>query len=136
MSAPPKSGGEPITDKRQLVQYLAAGSKPRPAWRIGTEHEKFTFRQSDLRRLPYDGRDGIRAVLEAMTRFGWEPVIEAGNPVALTRKDGCNITLEPGGQFELSGRPLTTIHETCNEVHEHLDQVKEVGAELGIGMIG
>ena len=136
MSAPPKSGGEPITDKRQLVQYLEDGNKPRDRWRIGTEHEKFAFRLTDLRRLPYDGPDGIRALLEGMTRFGWEPVIENGNPIALIRPDGCNITLEPGGQVELSGRPLTTLHDTCNEVHEHLDQVKEVGQELGIGMIG
>ena len=136
MSAPPKPGGEPITGKRQLVQYLEAGNKPRDRWRIGTEHEKFAFRLSDLRRLPYDGPDGIRALLEGMTRFGWQPVIENGNPIALIRADGGSITLEPGGQVELSGRPVTTIHDTCNEVHEHLDQVKEVGQELGIGMIG
>jgi glutamate--cysteine ligase len=136
MSAPPKPGGEPITDKRQLVQYLASGSKPKDRWRIGTEHEKFAFRLSDRRRLPYDGPDGIRAVLEGLTRFGWQPVLENDRPIALVRPDGGSITLEPGGQFELSGRPLISIHDTCNEVHEHLDQVKEVGNELGIGMIG
>ena len=78
MSAPPTSSGEKITDKRQLVDYLAAGSKPPEAWRIGTEHEKFVFRRRDLRRAPYDGPDGIRALLEGLTRFGWVPVLEAG----------------------------------------------------------
>ena len=135
MSAPPTSRGEPITDKRQLVEYLAAGSKPRAQWRIGTEHEKFAFNLQDLRTLPYDGPAGIRAVLEGMTRFGWTPVLENANPIALI-KGRCNITLEPGGQFELSGAPVETLHETCNEVNTHLDQVKQVGADLGIGMLG
>jgi glutamate--cysteine ligase len=135
MSAPPKSRGEPITDKRQLVEYLADGCKPRADWRIGTEHEKFAFSLKDLRTLPYDGAAGIRAVLEGMTRFGWTPVLENGNPIALG-KDACSITLEPGGQFELSGSPLETLHDTCSEVNAHLDQVKQVGAELGIGMLG
>ncbi len=135
MSAPPKSRGEPLTDKRQLVDYLAAGSKPRENWRIGTEHEKFAFNLKDLRTLPYDGPAGIRAMLEGMTRFGWTPVLENGNPIALG-KDACSITLEPGGQFELSGAPLEDLNQTCAEVNEHLDQVKQVGAELGTGMLG
>jgi glutamate--cysteine ligase len=135
MSAPPTSSGEPITSKRQLVEYLAAGNKPPSAWRIGTEHEKFVFRLSDLRRVPYEGRDGIRTLLEGMTRFGWTPVLENGNPIALSQGK-CSISLEPGGQFELSGAPLETIHQTCAEVHTHLKQVREVAAELGIGMIG
>jgi glutamate--cysteine ligase len=136
MSAPPKAGGAPITDRRQLVAWFESGCKPREQWRIGTEHEKFAFRLNDHHRIPYEGPSGVRALLTGMTRFGWQPVEENGNPIALTREDGCNITLEPGGQFELSGRPLNTIHQTCQEVHEHLDQVKEVGQELGIGMIG
>jgi glutamate--cysteine ligase len=135
MSAPPISSGEPITDRRQLVGYLESGCKPREKWRIGTEHEKFVFRRSDLRRVPYDGRDGIRALLEGMTRFGWEPVPENGNPIALTQ-GLASISLEPGGQFELSGAPLDTIHETCKEVHRHLRQVREVTEELGQGMLG
>ncbi|HUL05621.1 MAG TPA: glutamate--cysteine ligase [Candidatus Acidoferrum sp.] len=135
MSAPPKSRGEPITDKRQLVDYLAAGSKPRAKWRIGTEHEKFAFNRKDFRTLPYDGPAGIRAVLEGMMRFGWVPVLENGNPIALS-KGACNITLEPGGQFELSGAPVETLHQTCSEVNDHLDQVKQVDAELGTGMLG
>jgi len=136
MSAPPKSPGVPITDKRQLVAYHEAGNKPPAAWRMGTEHEKFVFRKSDLRRVPYEGPDGIGALLQGMTRFGWKPVIEAGNVIALENDARCSITLEPGGQFELSGAPLETIHQTCDEVHEHLRQVKEVCDELGLGMIG
>ena len=135
MAAPPASGGEPITDRRQLVEWFAAGCKPPERWRIGTEHEKFAFRRSDLRRLPYGGPDGIQAVLQGLTRFGWEPIEEHGNVIALA-KDGASITLEPGGQFELSGAPLETLHQTCDEVHTHLAQVKEVGDELGIGMMG
>ncbi len=135
MSAPPKSRGEPIADKRQLIDYLAAGGKPRAQWRIGTEHEKFAFGLADHRRLPYHGKAGIRAMLEGMTRFGWQPVLENDQPIALSM-DRCNITLEPGGQFELSGAPLEDLHQTCSEVNEHLDQVKQVGAELGTGMLG
>jgi glutamate--cysteine ligase len=135
MSAPPSQKGAPIEDRRQLVEYVASGSKPASEWRIGTEHEKFAYRKSDLRPLPYDGPDGIRAMLLGMTRFGWQPVEEGGHVIALT-KDRCNITLEPGGQFELSGAPLISLHDTCNEVNEHLDQVKAVGRELGVAMMG
>ncbi|MEQ8370795.1 MAG: glutamate--cysteine ligase [Alphaproteobacteria bacterium] len=135
MAAPPSGPGEPITSKAQMIEYFAAGAKPKAEWRIGTEHEKFGFTWSDLRPMPYDGQSGIRALLEGLTRFGWEPIIENGRPIGLTRK-GCSITLEPGGQFELSGAPLETLHETCDEVHTHLHQVKVVGEELGIGMLG
>ncbi len=136
MSAPPKSSGAPITDRRQLVEYLDKGCKPREQWRIGTEHEKFAFRSDDLRRLPYEGESAsIRALLEGLRRFGWEPVNENGRPIALARGD-CNVTLEPGGQVELSGAPLATIHQTCDEVHQHLTEVTEVAAPLGVGLLG
>jgi glutamate--cysteine ligase len=136
MSAPPKSPGVPITDRRQLVEYHANGSKPPAAWRVGTEHEKFVFRRKDRRRAPYEGPDGIGALLNGMLRFGWEPVYEGNNVIALENDARCSITLEPGGQFELSGAPLETIHQTCDEVHEHLRQVREVCDELGLGMLG
>src|ERR1700704_4673329 len=136
MSGPSSVQGPPIINKRQLVEYHASGNKPPVAWRVGTEHEKFVFRRSDLKRVPYDGPDGIRALLEGMTRFGWKPVIEKGNIIALSNDSQCSITLEPGGQFELSGAPLETLHQTCGEVHEHLRQVREVCNELGLGMIG
>jgi glutamate--cysteine ligase len=135
MAGTPSARGAPITDKRQLVEWFAAGDKPPAQWRIGTEHEKFAFSLEDFRRLPYDGPRGIRALLEGLTRFGWEPVLEHGNPIALTKGD-CNISLEPGGQFELSGAPLDSIHQTCDEVNSHLAEVKEVCAEIGAGMIG
>jgi glutamate--cysteine ligase len=136
MSGPSSLAGPPITTKRQLVEHHEAGGKPPEAWRVGTEHEKFVFRRADLRRVPYDGPDGIAALLQGMTRFGWEPVLEKGKIIALSNDARCSITLEPGGQFELSGAPLETVHQTCEEVHEHQRQVHEVCDELGLGMIG
>ena len=136
MSGPQKLPGTPITGKRQLVEFHEAGNKPPSAWRVGTEHEKFVFRRSDLKRAPYEGPDGIGAVLQGLRRFGWDPVAEDGNVIALENDARCSITLEPGGQFELSGAPLETIHQTCDEVHEHLRQVREVCDELGLGMLG
>ena len=136
MSAPPQSLGEPITHKAQLVEHLAAGCKPAEDWRIGTEHEKFGFTLDDLRPLPYGGERGIEALLKGLERsFGWEPVYEGDNVIAL-KHGGCSITLEPGGQFELSGEAVVTIHETCREVNVHLEQVRQVAEPLGIGMLG
>jgi glutamate--cysteine ligase len=135
MSRPPDAAGAPIESKAQLIEDLESACTPRERWLIGTEHEKFAFRLSDHTRLPYEGADGIGEILSRLGRFGWEPIQEQGKTIALTM-DGCAITLEPGGQFELSGAPLETIHQTCDEVHTHLAQVKEVGDELGIGMLG
>src|SRR5712691_10569031 len=114
MSAPPSGGGAPIENRRQLIEYFAAGNKPKSVWRMGTEHEKFGFSKKTMKPLPYDGPAGIRAMLEGMTRFGWQPVVEGNNPIALERGKA-NITLEPGGQLELSGAPLETLHETAAE---------------------
>ncbi len=135
MSAPAQPSGEPIVGKAQLVDYLASGCKPPEQWRIGTEHEKFAFRHADLRPLPYEGEDGIAALLAGLAAFGWQTVEENGHVIALL-KDGASVTLEPGGQVELSGAPLETVHQTCREVDEHLRQCKEVGARLGIGFLG
>lgn len=136
MSAPPTGKGEPITDHRQLTAYLEAGCKPKADWRIGTEHEKFGFCKRSLRPLDYEGPAGIRALLEGLAAgFGWDLASEDGKPIALLG-EGCNITLEPGGQFELSGAPLSTIHQTCSEVHGHLAQVREIADPLNIGMLG
>ena len=134
--ARPALSETPVTDKRDLVAYMERGCKPEANWRIGTEHEKFAFNPENLMPLPYEGPRGIRAVLEGLTRFGWEPVLEKGNPIALTMPDNCSVTLEPGGQLELSGAPLETIHDTCREVSTHLDQVKEVSEELGVAFLG
>ena len=135
MSAPPSGGGTPIENRRQLIEYFAAGNKPRAQWRMGTEHEKFGYHTKTLKPLAYDGPDGIRAMLEGLTRFGWEPVIEGNNPIALLRGKA-SITLEPGGQFELSGAPLETMHETAAENSQHVDEVKEVAGEIGASFIG
>ena len=135
MSGPPRTAGPPITDERDLVAYIAEGAKPPSAWRVGTEHEKFGFRLDDLRPIPYAGPAGVRAMLEGLMRFDWEPVYEGENVIALAHA-GQAITLEPGGQFELSGAPLATLHETCDEVNEHLRQVKAVASEIGVGFLG
>jgi glutamate--cysteine ligase len=135
MSAPPSGGGAPIENRRQLIEYFAAGNKPPSAWRMGTEHEKFGFDKATLKPLPYDGERGVRAMLEGMTRFGWEPVTEGNNIIALLRGKA-SVTLEPGGQFELSGAPLETLHETADENAQHLREVKEVANEIGAAYMG
>ena len=133
---PPDTKAEPITGKQALVEYLEAGCKPRDLWRIGTEHEKFVFRLEDLGPVTYEGPRGIAALLDGLRRYGWRPVYEAEQIIALADGRGGSITLEPGGQVELSGAPLKTIHQTCDETQEHLREVREVNQELGIGMIG
>ncbi|MEN1973381.1 glutamate--cysteine ligase [Luteimonas sp. MJ204] len=130
--APPAA---PIRSRDELVAYLAAGSKPAEAWRIGTEHEKFGFRLDDLRPPAYEGERGIGVLLEGLTRYGWERVEEHGKVVALL-KDGASVTLEPAGQLELSGAPLESIHDTCREVGSHLFEVKAVADELRVGFLG
>ena len=128
----------PIESKDQLIGYLASGSKPKSEWRIGTEHEKFPFLTDTLEPVQYAGPRSIRALLEGLRdRFGWEGVYEGDNIIALADPKGlANISLEPGGQFELSGAPLETVHDTCAEVNEHIGQVREVGDQLGIGFLG
>ncbi|MBX9634754.1 MAG: glutamate--cysteine ligase [Magnetospirillum sp.] len=136
MSAPAKPSGEPITSKRQLVEYLESGCKPPQAWRIGTEHEKFGYTLNDLRSLPYEGERSIKVMLEGLEKLGWHPVAEAGKVIALLDDSGASVTLEPGGQLELSGAPLDSIHQTCCETYNHLKQVKQIAAPLDIGFLG
>ncbi|MEM8787694.1 MAG: glutamate--cysteine ligase [Pseudomonadota bacterium] len=132
----PQSGGGPIEHFDQLAGYLEAGCKPRADWRIGTEHEKFGYCYAQMLPLPYDGACSIHAVLSGLRdRFGWAPVEEAGQLIGL-QKGGANVSLEPGGQLELSGAPLETIHETCDEVNAHLREVKEIADAIGAGFIG
>ncbi|WP_049623731.1 glutamate--cysteine ligase [Frateuria defendens] len=136
MSIPSAVQSTPIRDRQQLIDYLAAGEKPSEAWRIGTEHEKFGFRKDDLRPPAFEGERGIRALLEGLAaRYGWAIAREGETPVALSREKA-NITLEPAGQLELSGAPLANIHQTCAEVNTHLDEVRAVADELGIGFLG
>ncbi len=125
-----------IENKADLINWLSQGCKPKEDWKIGTEHEKFGFRLDDHGPLPYscDG-PSIRKMLEGLQRFGWKPMCEEGLVIGLLR-DGASITLEPGGQFELSGAPLADIHETCAEVNTHLREVKQVADEIGAGFLG
>jgi len=132
--------GPTIESRDELVAYLEAGSKPMQDWRIGTEHEKFGFYRRSHTPVPYEGERGIRALLEGLRdRFAWDGVLEHGNIIALRRADcpkGGIISLEPGGQLELSGAPLATLHETHEELRQHLIEVREIGGELGIGFLG
>ncbi|APX16702.1 glutamate--cysteine ligase [Phaeobacter inhibens] len=132
----PQSGGGPIERHEQLAEYLASGCKPRDQWRIGTEHEKFGYCKDSLKPLPFEGTRSIVAVLEGLRdRHGWSEVREGGHLIGL-EKDGANVSLEPGGALELSGAPLETIHETCDEVNTHLREVKDIADEIGVGFIG
>jgi len=135
LSSPSHVADTPLTDRSQLVDYIASGEKPRAAWRIGTEHEKFGFRLDDLMPPTFEGERGIEALLTGLTRFGWIPVQEDGHTIALL-KDGASVTLEPAGQLELSGAMLENIHQTCSEVGSHLLEVKTVADELRLGFLG
>jgi len=125
----------PIESRDDLLAVFSGGEKPRGAWRIGTEHEKFVYRVLDHRAPSYDEPGGIRDLLGALTEFGWRPVIENGNAIALSGEDG-TISLEPAGQFELSGAAVETLHQTCAEAGRHLTQCKKVGEKLGLGFLG
>ena len=135
MSGPSAVKETPIESRAQLVEYIASGARTVEKWKIGTEHEKFGFRLDDLRPPTYEGPRGIGALLNGLTRFGWAPVEEHGNVIALTRGDG-SITLEPAGQLELSGGQVDTLHDTCCEVMKHLREVKSVADELQLGFLG
>ncbi len=131
----------PVIESRdQLIFEFERGCKPASDWRIGTEHEKFGFNTNDLTPLAYEGEHGVHALLEEMAnRFGYTRIIEGDNIIALKETDsalGGSITLEPGGQFELSGAPLKTVHQTCEEAGRHLEQVRQIGKEWGIAFLG
>ena len=131
----PQSAGGLIESRDDLVRHLSKGMKPKSAWRIGTEHEKFVYCPKTLKPLAYEGQPGIRQLLEGMGRFGWQPVKEGENIIGGSL-NGASLSLEPGGQFELSGAPLKSIHETCAEVNTHLAQTREVVNEIGAGVLG
>ena len=127
---------DPVIESRaDMIGVFAKGEKPESAWRIGTEHEKFVYRTSDHRAPAYAEPGGILDLLNGLTRFGWEPVFEGETIIALSGPDG-SVSLEPAGQFELSGAPLENLHQTCAETGRHLKQVKEVGDMLGLGFLG
>lgn len=134
----PQRKSPEITSKAMMIEHLVLGSKPKADWRIGTEHEKIGFCVKSLKPIPYEGEDGstagVRYMLEGLQRFNWQPVFEDGNIIAL-KKDGASVSLEPGGQFELSGAPLESVHDTCKEVSTHLREVKAVADEIGVGFL-
>lgn len=132
----PQSGGGPIERFEQLAEFLASGCKPKSGWRIGTEHEKFGYLTDSLAPLPYDGPRSIKALMEGLRdRFGWKEVLEQGRIIGLTR-GGANVSLEPGGQFELSGAMMDTVHKTDAETRAHLAEVAEVAGPMGVGFMG
>ncbi|NKC29464.1 glutamate--cysteine ligase [Falsiroseomonas selenitidurans] len=131
MSNPGEADLTPITSTRQLSEWFAAGSKPKAAWRIGTEHEKFGFARAGFAPPPYEP-GGIRAMLKGLQAEGWAPILDSGHVIGLKR-DGGSVSLEPGGQFELSGAPMADLHETRVELAEHLRRVHAVGGPLGLG---
>jgi glutamate--cysteine ligase len=131
----PQSAGGVIENRDDLVRHLSKGMKPKSAWRIGTEHEKFVYDLKTHKPIPYEGKPGIRQLLEGMRRFGWQPVKEGDNIIG-NSLNGASLSLEPGGQFELSGAPLKSIHETCAEVNTHLVQTRDVASEIGVGVLG
>ena len=137
MSTRTDSGeNDPIIESReQLIAAFAKGAKPKDRWRIGTEHEKFVYARRDYHAPSYDERGGIHTLLIGLTRYGWNPVFEGENIIALSGADG-TISLEPAGQLELSGAPLENLHQTCAETSRHLEQVKYVGDMLGLGFLG
>src|SRR5258708_7832477 len=128
----------PIRSRDELVAWFEAGCKPKSEFRVGTEHEKFPFRITDHSPVPYAGSRGIRALLDGMKLIlGWEPIMEGDNIIGLADVTGGGaISLEPGGQFELSGAPVDNVHQTAGELFAHLAQVREVAGPLGIGFLG
>lgn len=118
-----------------LQDYFAAGCKPKSSWRIGTEHEKFLFRLSSTAAVDYAEAKGVRDLLQVLKIFGWQEECEEGVVVGLQR-GGARISLEPGGQLELSGRPVANLHETASEIEQHLDELREVSRLLDIGFLG
>jgi glutamate--cysteine ligase len=127
----------PIETRDELVAWIAKGAKPKAEFRIGTEHEKFVFTVEGHNPVPYDGKRSIRALLDGMhLLLGWEPILEGENIIGLASPTGAAISLEPGGQFELSGAPVETVHATSNEIHAHLAQLTEVARPLGLGFLG
>ncbi len=127
-----------IASRADLIDAMAQGAKPRGEWRIGTEHEKHVFRKNPVRPVPYEGGDGIRALIEGIEkRRGWHPFYDRGLPIGLRNEQVAGgISLEPGGQFELSGSPQRTMHEAAEELHAHLEDCRIVGGPLNIHFLG
>jgi len=126
----------PVRDVEQLLEYFRGSETQLADWRIGTEHEKVGIYTDSFERVSYEGERGIGALLERIAKSeDWTPVYEEGKIIAL-RREGASITLEPGGQIELSGAPLWTIRETCREFNTHVDLVKDLSEDMGIAWLG
>jgi glutamate--cysteine ligase len=137
MSTRTTSTGEErrIESREQLIAPIAAGEKSPERWRIGTEHEKLVYKTGDHRAPSYDEPGGIRDILLELREFGWKPVEEDGQVIAMSGDDG-TVSLEPAGQLELSGAAVENLHQTCAETGRHLNQVKAIGEKCGIGFLG
>ena len=128
---------QPVTDRAQLIEWFAERGKPKSAWRIGTEHEKFLFRKDSFKPVAYEGGQGVGELLRLLEeQYDMQPIIEKGLIIGLKSDDGGSITLEPGGQLELSGAPLESLHETCAETGAHLRQMREITQQLELCMLG
>ncbi|MBU0553451.1 glutamate--cysteine ligase [Myxococcota bacterium] len=120
-----------IEDVQQLIDYMALGGKPRARWVVGTEHEKLGFWPDEGDYPTFEGPRGIGVLFEGFAARGWVPVYEGPHIVGLF-KDNATITLEPGGQLELSGAPLGTLAETAAEFDAHIAELSALSAPLGI----
>ena len=128
---------QPVTDRAQLIEWFAERGKPKSAWRIGTEHEKFLFHKGSFKPVAYEGGQGVGELLRLLEeQYDMQPIIEKGLIIGLKSDDGGSITLEPGGQLELSGAPLESLHETCAETGAHLRQMREITQQLELCMLG
>ena len=128
-----------VINKEQLIEWFQLGCKKKELWRVGTEHEKFAYNyvkeKNTYSPIAYEGKEGVESLLKELAIYGWEKIYEENRIIAL-KKDKQSITLEPGGQIELSGAPLKTIHSACKETNEHLKLLKEVGSKLNITLLG
>ena len=128
---------QPVTDRAQLIEWFAEKGKPKSAWRIGTEHEKFLFHKGTFKPVAYDGPQGVGQLLSLLQeQYDLQPIIEKGHIIGLKSSDGGSVTLEPGGQLELSGAPLVSLHETCAETGAHLRQMRDITQQLELCMLG
>jgi len=127
-----------IESRADLIEVMAVGGKPRSEWRVGTEHEKHVYRKAPIRPVPYSGDDGVHALLTGIEgRTGWHPFFDRGNPIGLRNLGAVGgISLEPGGQFELSGAPQLTIHDAAAELDAHLEDCRIIGGPLNIHFLG
>ena len=130
MSSPRNSPSR--LDRHALFRYLEDGCRPKNQWKIGTEHEKYLFRRRNLAPLSYEEEGGIRDILMGLQHFGWSPICEHDVVIGMSRADGAAITLEPGGQLELSGAQVDTLHQTCAEIATHRQQVQHVCAQQAL----